>query len=124
MERSGTFLEIKDANGRAFRYVSLKECPSESQRWGNGNVEVRRIDEAFCNMVEVCRTKARLTERCEIHHVCAFSIKGVFCCVLLFRRKTQEFSSFFCIKKRKGFSFVKFLISFIIVYFKKEKGCL
>jgi hypothetical protein len=60
IERSGTFLEIKDANGRAFRYASMKDCPSESKRWGNGNVEVMRIDEAFRNMVEY--TVARLEQ--------------------------------------------------------------
>jgi len=52
IERSGTFLEIKDANGRAFCYVSAKDCSNESKTWGNENVEVTRIDEAFCNMVE------------------------------------------------------------------------
>ena len=52
IERSGTFLEIEDANGWAFRYASMKDCPSESKRWGNGNVEVRRIDGTFRNMVE------------------------------------------------------------------------
>ena len=52
IEKRRTLLEMKDANGRTFRYVSIKDWPNESKRWGNGKVEVRRIDEAFCNMVE------------------------------------------------------------------------
>jgi hypothetical protein len=32
IERNGTFLDIKDANGRAFRYVSMKDCPNESKK--------------------------------------------------------------------------------------------
>lgn len=44
-ERSKTFLEIKDANGRAFRYVSVKDWTDESKK-------CRNIDEAFGNMVE------------------------------------------------------------------------
>ena len=46
-ERSKTFLEIKDANGRAFRYVSVKDWTDESKKCMNKKVEVRNIDEAF-----------------------------------------------------------------------------
>ena len=31
IERSRPLLEIKDANGRAFRYVSMKDWPNESK---------------------------------------------------------------------------------------------
>jgi len=51
-ERSRTFLEIKDANGGAFRYASVKDWTDESKKCMNGKVEVRNIDEAFGNMVE------------------------------------------------------------------------
>ena len=47
IERRRTLLEMKDANGRTFRYVSIKDCPNESKRWVDGKVEVRRIDEVF-----------------------------------------------------------------------------
>ena len=50
-----TFLEIKDANGRAFRYVSMKDRPNES----NGKVEQSRIDEAFHDLVERMSDKGR-----------------------------------------------------------------
>ena len=46
-ERSKTFLEIKDANGRAFRYVSVKDWTDESKKCMNKKVEVRNIDEVF-----------------------------------------------------------------------------
>ena len=46
-ERGRTFWEIKDANGRAFHYASVKNWPNESKKRINGNVEVRNIDEAF-----------------------------------------------------------------------------
>lgn len=46
VKRSRTFLEITDAHGRAFRYVSTKERP-ESKGLGRGKEEVRRIDDAF-----------------------------------------------------------------------------
>lgn len=45
------FLEIKDANGRAFRYASVKNWPNDSKKCINGK-EVRNIDETFGNMVE------------------------------------------------------------------------
>ena len=46
-ERSKTFLEIKDSNGRAFRYVSVKDWTDESKKCMNNKVEVRNIDEVF-----------------------------------------------------------------------------
>ena len=45
-----SLLEMKDANGRVFRYVSIKDWPNESKRWGDGKVEVRKIDEVFKSM--------------------------------------------------------------------------
>jgi hypothetical protein len=41
---------MKDANGRAFRYVSIKDWPKESKKWDDGKVEVRRVDEVFERM--------------------------------------------------------------------------
>ena len=52
IERSRTCLDIKDANGRLFRYVSIKDWPNESKRCGTGKVEVRKIEEAFRNIVK------------------------------------------------------------------------
>jgi hypothetical protein len=52
IERRRTLLEMKDANGRTFRYVSMKDCPNESKRWVDGKVEVRRIDEVFKRMFD------------------------------------------------------------------------
>jgi len=37
IERSRTFWEIKDSNGRAFRYVSMKDSPNESKNLYRGN---------------------------------------------------------------------------------------
>lgn len=59
-ERSRTFLEIKDANGRAFRYASVKNWPDESKKCINGKVEVRNIDEAFGNMSDKGRPRSNL----------------------------------------------------------------
>lgn len=47
IETSRTFLELKDANGRAFRYISMKDRPHESNA-----KEQNRIDDAFHNMIE------------------------------------------------------------------------
>ncbi len=48
-ERSRTFLEIKDASGRAFRYVSMKDGAYEN----SGNSEQSsRMDNVFRRMVE------------------------------------------------------------------------
>jgi hypothetical protein len=55
IETSRTFLEIKDASGRAFRYVSMKNRPHES----NGKMEQNRIDGAFHNMVERMSDKGK-----------------------------------------------------------------
>ena len=45
--RSRTLLEMKDASGRAFRYVSVKD------RANSGNVErCSKMDNVFCEMVE------------------------------------------------------------------------
>ena len=66
-ERSRTFLEIKDANGRAFRYASVKNWPNESKKCNNGKVEVRNIDEAFGNMVE--RISDKGTPRSNLHAI-------------------------------------------------------
>ena len=55
VKRSRTFLEITDANGRAFRYVSMKDRPNES----NGKVEQSRVDEAFHDLVERMSDKGR-----------------------------------------------------------------
>ena len=52
IKRSRTCLDIKDANDRVFRYVSIKDWPNESKRCSNGKVEVRRIEEAFRNIVK------------------------------------------------------------------------
>ena len=52
IERRRTLLEMKDADGRTFRYVSIKDSPNESKRWGDGKVEVRRIDEVFKRMFD------------------------------------------------------------------------
>jgi hypothetical protein len=65
IERSRTFLEIKDADGRAFRYVSMKNWHNEGKRWGNGKVELRRSDEAFRNMVD--RMSDKDTPRTSLH---------------------------------------------------------
>lgn len=47
VERSRTFLEMKDASGRAFRYVSVKD------RARSGNAEqCSKMDNVFCQMVE------------------------------------------------------------------------
>ena len=64
IERS-TFLEIKDTDGRAFRYVSMKDWHNESKKWGNGKVELRRSDEAFRNMVD--RMSDKDTPRTSLH---------------------------------------------------------
>jgi hypothetical protein len=49
LERSRTFLEIKDATGRAFRYVSMKDRAYEN----SGNSEQSsRMDNVFRRMVE------------------------------------------------------------------------
>jgi hypothetical protein len=45
-ERSRTFLEITDAHGRVFRYVSMKD------RQSNGEAEQTKMDEDFRKMVE------------------------------------------------------------------------
>jgi hypothetical protein len=66
-ERSRTFLEIKDANGRAFRYASVKDWTDESKNCMNGKVEVRNIDEAFGNMVE--RISDKGTPRSNLHAI-------------------------------------------------------
>jgi hypothetical protein len=66
-ERSRTFLEIKDANGRAFRYASVKNWPNDSKKCINGKVEVRNIDEAFGNMVE--RMSDKGTPRSNLHAI-------------------------------------------------------
>jgi hypothetical protein len=50
IEKRRTLLEMKDANGRTFRYVSIKDWPNESKRWDNGKVEVSKIDEVFKRM--------------------------------------------------------------------------
>ena len=55
IETSRTFLEIKDARGRAFRYVSMMDRPHES----NGKMEQNRIDGAFHNMVERMSDKGK-----------------------------------------------------------------
>jgi len=52
IERCRTCLDIKDANGRVFRYVSIKDWPDENKRCSNGKVEMRRIEEAFRNIVK------------------------------------------------------------------------
>lgn len=52
IERRRTLLEMKDANGRTFRYVSMKGCPNESKRWVDGKVGVRRTDEVFKRMLD------------------------------------------------------------------------
>ena len=65
IERTRTFLEIKDADGRVFRYVSMKDWHNESKKWGNGKVELRRSDEAFRNMVD--RMSDKDTPRTSLH---------------------------------------------------------
>lgn len=48
MERSRTLLEIKDASGRAFRYISMKDGPNQNNR----KRECRRMDEIFHQLVD------------------------------------------------------------------------
>jgi hypothetical protein len=48
IERSRTFLEIQDAHGRSFRYVSMKDRPKTS----NSQAEQTKTDEVFHSMVE------------------------------------------------------------------------
>ena len=47
VERSRTFLEIKDASGRAFRYVSVKDRAKSgnAERWS-------KMDNVFCEMIK------------------------------------------------------------------------
>ena len=47
VKRSRTFIEITDAHGRAFRYVSTKERSHESTGLGTGKDKARRVDDAF-----------------------------------------------------------------------------
>ena len=54
IETSRTFLEIKDARGRAFRYVSMTDRPHES----NGKME-NRIDGDFHDMLERMADKSK-----------------------------------------------------------------
>lgn len=48
IERSRTFLEIKDLSGRAFRYISMKDRPDQNNR----KMEQRRMDEIFHDLVD------------------------------------------------------------------------
>jgi len=54
-QRSRIYLEVKDSNGRAFRYVSMNDRPNEI----NGKVKQSTTDEAFHDLVDRMSDKGR-----------------------------------------------------------------